>query len=73
MRLTYGTEQSMLVGYADTDWGSQNDHHSISSYAFIIDGGAIAWSSKKQPIVALSTTEAELIAATHAGRELMYL
>src|SRR5882724_4096121 len=36
-------------------------------------GGEVAWSSKKQPIVALSTTEAEYIAAAHAMKEVMWL
>ena len=30
-------------------------------------GGAVAWSSKKQTTVALSTAEAEYIAGTHAS------
>jgi len=33
-----------------------------------IGSGAISWSSKLQPLVALSTTEAELISAVEAGR-----
>lgn len=68
MALTYGMESSVLIGYTDNDWGSQDNRHSISRYA-----GAVAWSSKKQPLVALSTTEAKLITATHAGRELKYI
>jgi len=34
-------------------------------------GGAIAWSSKKQSTVALSTAEAEYIAATHAAKQVL--
>lgn len=71
--LTYGLSTTGLVSYSDVDWGSQSHRHSISGYAFLIDGGAISWSSKKQPIIALSTTEAEYIALTHAGRELVWL
>jgi len=33
----------------------------------------MAWSSKKQPVVALSTTEAEYIAATHATKKALWL
>jgi len=36
-------------------------------------GGAVTWSSKKQPIITLSTTEAEYIMAAHAMKEAMWL
>ena len=45
----------------------------ISGSVFLVSGGAISWSSRKQPIVALSTTEAEYIAASDACRELLWL
>jgi hypothetical protein len=62
-----------IEGFTDADWGSQEHRHSISGYVFMIDGGAVSWSSKKQPIVALSTTEAEYIAATHAAKEALWI
>ena len=42
-------------------------------YIFTIDGGAVSWSSKKQSVVALSTTEAKYIAAAHAMKEALWL
>jgi len=36
-------------------------------------GGAISWSAKKQPVIALSTTEAEYLAATHAAKEAAWI
>ena len=33
----------------------------------------IAWSAKKQPTLALSSTEAEYMAMTHSGKELVFL
>jgi len=42
-------------------------------YMFVIDGGTISWSSKKQPMIVLSTTEAEYIATTHAVKEALWL
>ena len=45
----------------------------ISRYSFHVGTGAIMWSSKKQYIVALSSTEAEYVMQTHAVKEAMYL
>jgi hypothetical protein len=45
-----------LAGYTDADWvGNAADRR----YAFSIGSAAVVWSSKKQPTVALSSTEAE--------------
>ena len=49
------------------------DAKSISGYACAIDGTCIAWSSKKQGTVALSTTEAEYIALTHAAKQMTWI
>ena len=69
MELTYGGEERGLVGYVDADGASQDHRQAISGYIFMVDRGAISWSSKKQKLVTLSTTEAEYIAATHAAKE----
>lgn len=61
-----------LVGYSDLG-GSIDDSKSTSGYVFNLGSGAISWSSKKQPIVALSTTGAEYIAASSAGCQIMWL
>jgi hypothetical protein len=61
------------VGYCDADWASQPGRHSISGYSFHLGVGAITWSSKKQNLVALSSTEAEYIAQNHAVREALWL
>ena len=58
--------------FSDADWGNNSDQKSISGYVTIITGGAIAWSSKKQQTVALSTTEAEYIATTHAAKQVLW-
>ena len=46
---------------------------STSSYIFILAGGAINWMSKLQDTIALSTREAEYIAASHACKEAIWL
>ena len=62
-----------LEGFSDADGASQHHCHSISGYIFTINGGAVSWSSKKQSIVALSTTKAEYIAAMHAAKEALWI
>lgn len=53
-----------LIAYTDSDYaGDIDDRKSTSGYVFLLGTGAISWSSKKQPVVTLSTTEAEFIAA----------
>jgi hypothetical protein len=49
------------------------DRRAVSSYAFLIDGGAVSWSSKHQEIISLSTTKSEYVAATHATKEALWL
>jgi hypothetical protein len=71
--LTYGMERKGLSGYADADGASQEHRHAISGYAFLVDGGAISWGSRKQELATLSTTEAEYVAATHTVKEIIWL
>ncbi|XP_039130945.1 secreted RxLR effector protein 161-like [Dioscorea cayenensis subsp. rotundata] len=53
-----------LIAYTDNDYARDlGDRKSTSGYVFLLSSGAISWSSKKQPVVSLSTTEAEFIAA----------
>eukprot|EP00253_Pinus_taeda_P022960 PITA_22960 len=44
----------------------KSDRERTSGYAFHMGSGAISWASKKESIVALSTTEAKYVAATVA-------
>jgi hypothetical protein len=63
-----------LAGYADADWaGNAADRRSTSAYAFTLGSAAIAWSSKKQPTVALSSTEAEYHGAAVVTCEAVWL
>jgi hypothetical protein len=63
-----------LVGYTDADWvGNAADRRSTSGYAFTLGSAAIAWSSKKQPAVALSSTEAEYRGAAVATCKAIWL
>ena len=59
--------------FTDADYANRADALSIGSYISILGGGTIAWSSKKQRTVALSTTEAEYIALTEGTKQLVWL
>lgn len=67
-------ESSELIGYTDSDYaGDVDDSRSTSGYAFFINGGSIAWSSWKQPIVTLSTTDAEYVAAATCACQAIWM
>ena len=58
------------VGYVDSDWaGCKLTRRSTTGYIFMLMGGPICWWSKIQKVVALSSTEAELIALCAAAKE----
>eukprot|EP00253_Pinus_taeda_P019706 PITA_19706 len=48
-----------ICGFVDVNWdGDLDQRRSTSGYVFNLFGGAVSWMSKKQYVVALSTTEA---------------
>ena len=71
--LVYGMKVKGLEGFTDADSATQENRHAITEYAFLIDGGAVSWSSKKQEIVTLSTAKSEYVAVTHAAKEAIWL
>ena len=73
-RLGFGNEKPLLVGYTDADMaGDVDTRKSTSGFLITFAGGAVAWQSRLQKCVALSTTEAEFIAATKACKELLWM
>lgn len=46
-----------------------DERKSTTGYVFTLNGGAISWGTKRQPTVALSTTEAECMAAVFTIQE----
>ena len=67
-------EDEELIGYTDADWaGDLDDRHSTTGNIFMMGGGPISWLSKKQAIVALSTSEAEYVALSFATQEIVWL
>jgi hypothetical protein len=76
-RLTYAPDPSspsLFTTFSDADHGGCRDTgRSTGAYIVKMGTGAVSWSSKLQSIVALSTTEAEYVAACSAGTEIMWL
>lgn len=67
-------KDTQVIGYCDSDWaGDVDSRKSTTGYCFLLGQGAISWHSKKQPIVALSSTEAEYVASTNATKEAIWL
>jgi cell wall-associated NlpC family hydrolase len=74
--LNYGAKlgDSTIIGYCDADHaGDLDKRRSTTGYTFILNGGSISWSSKRQETVALSTVEAEYMAAASATKEALWL
>ena len=68
--LHYECDQMPLSGMSDADWAVK---HSTSGYVFSMSKAAISWGSKKQPTIALSSCESEIMAASEAAKEAVYL
>ena len=76
LKLTYSPSSSgeLFTTFTDADHaGNPDNGRSTSGYIVTMGTGAISWASKLQTIVALSTTEAEFVAACTAGQEIVWL
>jgi hypothetical protein len=63
-----------LIGYSDADWaGCKIDRKSTSGTCQFLGRSLVSWDSKKQNSVALSTAEAEYIAASHCCEQLLWM
>src|SRR5579859_2376507 len=72
--ITYRPPPLRLQGYSDADWaGDMDTRKSTTGYVVMLNNGAIAWKSRRQPTVALSTMESEYMALTEATKELKWI
>jgi hypothetical protein len=63
-----------LVGFSDADWcGDKIERKSTSGYLFKFQGAPVSWCSKKQPVIALSSCEAEYVAGSLASCQANWL
>src|SRR5277367_1503505 len=62
------------TAFVDADYGGCKDtRRSTSGYVFMMAGGAVNWSSKRQATVALSTVEAEYVAMSRCAQQMSWM
>ena len=60
--------------YTNNDYaGDVEDRKSTSGYVFMFGYGVVAWSSRKQIIVSLSTIEVEFVAAATCASQVVWI
>jgi hypothetical protein len=63
-------DAATLIAESDSDWSVG---HSTTGFVLVLAGIAIVYSSKRQPCIALSSTEAEIIAASSCACEVIFV
>ena len=74
LKLVYNKKKpNQLVGYADASFANDvTDRKSTSGYAFMTNGGAVSWRSRKQKLVTSSAMEAEYVSLYDATKEALW-
>ncbi|KAL6130101.1 hypothetical protein ACLB2K_068482 [Fragaria x ananassa] len=63
-----------IDAYSDVDWGGNlKDRKSTSGGCFFVGNNMVAWHSKKQNCISLSTIEAEYVAAGSCCTQMLWL
>ncbi|GAQ93583.1 putative retrotransposon protein [Klebsormidium nitens] len=71
--VTFGGSDELLEVFCDADFaGDVDSRRSTTGYVFLMYGGAVSWSSRLQPTVAVSTVEAEFMSAAQAVKEALW-
>lgn len=75
--ISYGlfeSDSEILKGYTDADFARCVDtRRSTTGYVFTIGDAIVTWKSQRQKTVAMSTTEAEYMAASEGAKEAVWL
>lgn len=62
-----------ILAYCDSDYAGDPETRKSTGYVVLFCGGSISWCSRKQPVVTVSSTEAEYTAAAECCKEIVYL
>jgi reverse transcriptase-like protein len=73
LSLCFGSREPFLVCYSDADLAGDTSRKSTSGYLTTFAGGAVSWKSRLQKCISMSTMEAEYVAASEAGKELVWM
>jgi len=69
-----GSSGAGLIGYSDSDWAAdRDDRRSMGAHVFLLAQGAVCWSSKKQHVVSLSSTEAEYMSLSQTAAQAAWI
>jgi hypothetical protein len=67
------SKEFILSAYSDSDYaGDRIDRKSTTGFVFMVNNSPVSWCSKKQPVVAVSSTEAEYVALAAAAKEIVW-
>ena len=72
-RRSTGKIANQLWATADANHAGVDDHRSVSGRAVLMAGAIINWASKRQPVIAISSTESEFYSVSLCGLDCVYL
>lgn len=66
-------DNQIFTAASDASFADNSDRKSSEGFIFCLYGGPIEWKSRKQKTITTSTTEAELLAISHAAKQLYWI
>lgn len=74
LSITYSEAPLIIKAYSDSDFAQcSTTRSSVSGFVVTMGGGAVSWHSRRQSVVALSTNEAENMAAAECERHMSWV